>query len=83
MKGIDKKRIWNGTPWLLDHCLFAIKELDGLVHPHRMEFRMAAFWVQIDHLANSSLYEQSGGLADREHSGGRGSSRRVWGGENS
>jgi hypothetical protein len=47
---IDKNRVLEGRPWIVEGNLFAVEDYDGLSPPSSYLFEKAAFWVWIYNL---------------------------------
>ncbi|GMY17896.1 hypothetical protein FCV25MIE_13135 [Fagus crenata] len=43
----ERTRIMNGSPWLFDNSLLALKEFDGSIPATQVQFTHSWFWVQL------------------------------------
>jgi hypothetical protein len=43
----ERTRVMNGSPWMFDNYLLALKEFDGSIPAVQVQFTQAWFWVQL------------------------------------
>ncbi|KAF5472279.1 hypothetical protein F2P56_009013 [Juglans regia] len=56
----DKQRVWAGRPWLFDNNLLVLREFEGHIPLHRIDFDYESFWIRMHNLPLSCMTKERG-----------------------